>query len=67
MAQESVGVFVDANPPGRHMRFDFLLPLLPTVLPKPALISRDRQHWPKFQHPVRALGDLYLSPRLVKM
>jgi len=58
---------VNGDPSSRHMLINLPFPTLPTVLPEPALISRDRQRRPKLQHPVLTLGDLNLRPRLIEM
>jgi len=67
VTEEGVAVVVDGHPPSRHVLVDLLLALLPTVLPEPALISRDRQHRPKLENTVLTFSDLDLRTRLIEM
>ncbi|WP_157838301.1 hypothetical protein [Mycolicibacterium aromaticivorans] len=58
---------MNSDAPSRNVVVDFLFALLPAFLPEPALISGDREGWPKLQDTVFTLGDLNLCARLIQM
>jgi hypothetical protein len=67
MVEQSVATVVHHDAPGGHMLVDLAFTILPALLPKPSLISWNRQRWPKLQHPVLALNDLNLGTWLIEM
>jgi hypothetical protein len=67
MREQCVTVGMNRHPTGGNVFVDRALAPLSFLGPKPALICRDRQSRPQFQHTVVTLSDLDLCAGFIEM
>jgi len=67
MVEQGVSVFVDGDLSCGDMGVNLVFTFLPTLCPKPSLISRHRQRWAQLKDAVDAFCDLHLCAWLIQM